>query len=65
MSYRKGVNSFKNQLFLASWRGRQQYQHLVAVAVAAKQSLPYRRFIRDLERQLVVTSGLKEEVGLA
>ena len=37
--------------------------HQVETSLVAEQSLPDQRFIRELERQLVVTSGLEKEVG--
>ena len=40
-----------------------QWLHQVETSLVAEQSLPYQRFIRELERQLVVTSGLEKEVG--
>ena len=36
--------------------------HQVETSLVAEQSLPDQRFIRELERQLVVTSGLEIEV---
>jgi len=40
-----------------------QWLHQVETSLVAEQSLPYQRFIKELERQLVVTSGLEKEVG--
>eukprot|EP00092_Neocalanus_flemingeri_P004451 GFUD01004786.1.p1 GENE.GFUD01004786.1~~GFUD01004786.1.p1 ORF type:complete len:913 (+),score=335.84 GFUD01004786.1:66-2804(+) len=40
-----------------------QWLHQVETSLVAEQSLPYQRFIRELERQLAVTSGLEKEVG--
>jgi len=40
-----------------------QWLHQVETSLVAEQSLPYQKFIKELERQLVVTSGLEKEVG--
>lgn len=37
----------------------QQFLHQGETSLLAEQSLPYHRFISELERQLVVTSGLE------
>ena len=69
------VNITTNQLFPAFSQlegggqsidtGQQflQWLHQVETSLVAEQSLPYQRFIKELERQLVVTSGLEKEVG--
>jgi len=69
------VNITTNQLFPAFSQleggghsidtGQQflQWLHQVETSLVAEQSLPYQKFIKELERQLVVTSGLEKEVG--